>query len=278
MARGGPYGDDCWSYGADTQLMAIAALGESRSKAALDFLEKFGKYHLQGRVTDHCLGGYIETAPYKLNFRNATGYLRDRLEGMGELWDYQRGEIEKIGLASYIRKHQNEWPIRTDYLIIDSAIKKLEASIEVIDIIRTCGQWRTEGDYEKAIEKLIELLVGLDSRKPYDVISLANELLTALENMARECGREAQVALRVLATPWGSLWDDTSARCLAAKLLAECGCNNQDALSALTRLLDYSVHGGTDHYNCCEGPVRDAARDALTKLHAGLRAERLTPT
>src|SRR5271166_4148055 len=64
----------------ESQLIAIAGLGESKSKIALDFIKRFGEWRLGERTTAHCLGGDVGTGVYDLYFKYATGPLQYRLE------------------------------------------------------------------------------------------------------------------------------------------------------------------------------------------------------
>jgi hypothetical protein len=140
--------DEKWQYSLESQLIAIAALGESRSKTALDYLTTFGEWKLYDVLTDHCLGGYALTGKYRLSFPHATGPLRKELKDAEEIgfptWVVEddgarlissRGELEAIGLDTYMKSanaHPQHTPFRNDYyLIIATAIKRLTATTKL---------------------------------------------------------------------------------------------------------------------------------------------------
>lgn len=133
IVRGGDRRDeDRWSYTAEVQLIAIEALGESRSKAALEFLQRFGKWSFDEQLTDHCLGGYAGTGQCNIRFRHAWGELRRALEDVATLPSEVKNAIEQSGLAEFQRTHYlSEHYFRNQaYLILAAAIEKLTATVD----------------------------------------------------------------------------------------------------------------------------------------------------
>lgn len=118
----------------ENQLIAIAALGESKSKSALAYLKQFGEWRFGQGTTGHPLGGDSPTGVYSLSFKYATGPLLYRLE-VSNIRGIDPREIKRIGLEAYMKAHGPEsqfgWRfLERDYLVIAAAIEKLTTTVK----------------------------------------------------------------------------------------------------------------------------------------------------
>jgi hypothetical protein len=137
-----------------------------------------------------------------------------------------------------------------------NVVSKEEATEEVIEIVKVNNDGRSKGDYKRAIDKLLEVLVRINRGSKDD------EVIKVLEEMATDPDSQYQVGHKVLENYHRGLGYSGILH-WGIKMLAKSG--RKEAIELLKEFVNRKEYSEWDHPEV-ESSVEETVSEALTEM------------